>query len=215
MSSADAVEEPRWLTAEEQQTRLAVIATATWLPDEVDAQLQRDAGIGHFEHQVTAMRSMPPQRTRRTAAPPSPSSPTPAGTRSPLPSRSRRRGASAGPRPADQDPGAAAAGDRRADPAGRPTSRVPLQPPAAAQRVTGGRTYGPSAPSPLSRPRSGRRPRQSRLHAWRRVQAPRKPPGRRGTRDGTGRPLRHGTRRGVSPIPLEAVTPENCCSSNL
>ncbi len=149
MSSADAVEEPRWLTAEEQQTRLAVIATATWLPDEVDAQLQRDAGIGHFEHQVTAMRSMPPQRTRRTAAPPSPSSPTPAGTRSPLPSRSRRRGASAGPRPADQDPGAAAAGDRRADPAGRPTSRVPLQPPAAAQRVTGGRTYGPSAPSPL------------------------------------------------------------------
>ncbi len=61
----DAVEEPRWLTAEEQQTWLAVIATVTWLSAAVDARLQRDAGISHFEHQVTAMLSMSPQRTWR------------------------------------------------------------------------------------------------------------------------------------------------------
>ncbi len=59
------VEEPRWLTAEEQQTWLALAATLTWLPDALDAQLQQDAGIGHFEYQVMAMLSMSPQRTRR------------------------------------------------------------------------------------------------------------------------------------------------------
>ncbi len=58
-------EEPRWLTAEEQQTWLAVSAMVTWLPDALDAQLQRDAGISHFEYQVMAMLSMSPQRTRR------------------------------------------------------------------------------------------------------------------------------------------------------
>ena len=61
----EAVEEPRWLTAEEQRTWLAVMAMVTWLPDAVDAQLQRDAGISHFEYQVMAMLSMSPQRTRR------------------------------------------------------------------------------------------------------------------------------------------------------
>ena len=61
----EAVEEPRWLTAEEQETWLAVIAMITWLPDAVDAQLQRDAGVSHFEYQVMAMLSMSPQRTRR------------------------------------------------------------------------------------------------------------------------------------------------------
>jgi DNA-binding MarR family transcriptional regulator len=60
-----AVEEPRWLTAEEQQTWLAVLGMVTWLPDAVDAQLQRDAGLSHFEYQVMAMLSMAPQRTRR------------------------------------------------------------------------------------------------------------------------------------------------------
>ncbi len=61
----EAVEEPRWLAAEEQQTWLAVVAMVTWLPDAIDAQLQHDAGIGHFEYQVMAMLSMSPQRTRR------------------------------------------------------------------------------------------------------------------------------------------------------
>ncbi|WP_448612821.1 MarR family winged helix-turn-helix transcriptional regulator [Modestobacter sp. URMC 112] len=59
------VEEPRWLTAEEQQTWLAVHAMVTWLPDAIDAQLQRDAGLSHFEYQVMAMLSMSSQHTRR------------------------------------------------------------------------------------------------------------------------------------------------------
>ena len=59
------VEEPRWLSAEEQQTWLALMGVTTWLPDAIDAQLQRDAGISHFEYQVMAMLSMSPQRTRR------------------------------------------------------------------------------------------------------------------------------------------------------
>jgi DNA-binding MarR family transcriptional regulator len=58
-------EEPRWLTAEEQQTWLELIGVLTWLPDAVDAQLQRDAGLSHFEYQVMAMLSMSPERTRR------------------------------------------------------------------------------------------------------------------------------------------------------
>jgi DNA-binding MarR family transcriptional regulator len=59
------VEEPRWLSAEEQQTWFALMAVLTWLPDALDAQLQRDAGISHFEYQVMAMLSMSPGRTRR------------------------------------------------------------------------------------------------------------------------------------------------------
>ena len=61
----EAVEEPRWLTADEQQTWLELIGVLTWLPDAIDAQLQRDAGVSHFEYQVMAMLSMAPQRTRR------------------------------------------------------------------------------------------------------------------------------------------------------
>jgi DNA-binding MarR family transcriptional regulator len=58
-------EEPRWLDPEEQDTWLAVLAMAIWLPDAIDAQLQRDAGISHFEYQVMAMLSMSPEHTRR------------------------------------------------------------------------------------------------------------------------------------------------------
>ena len=58
-------DEPRWLTAEEQQTWFALMAVLTWLPDALDAQLQRDAGISHFEYQVMAMLSMSPGHTRR------------------------------------------------------------------------------------------------------------------------------------------------------
>ena len=59
------VEEPRWLSAEEQQTWFELIGVLTWLPDAVDAQLQRDAGLSHFEYQVMAMLSMSAGRTRR------------------------------------------------------------------------------------------------------------------------------------------------------
>ena len=58
-------QEPQWLTAEEQQTWLELTAMLSWLPDALDAQLQRDAGLSHFEYQVMAMLSMSPQRTRR------------------------------------------------------------------------------------------------------------------------------------------------------
>lgn len=61
----EAGDEPRWLTEEEQQTWFALAGMVTWLPDALDAQLQRDAGISHFEYQVMAMLSVSPQRTRR------------------------------------------------------------------------------------------------------------------------------------------------------
>jgi len=61
----DATEEPRWLTEEEQQTWFALTGVMTSLPDALDAQLQRDAGISHFEYLVMAMLSMSPERTRR------------------------------------------------------------------------------------------------------------------------------------------------------
>jgi DNA-binding MarR family transcriptional regulator len=61
----EASEEPRWLTAEEQQTWLALAGVLAWLPEALDAQLQRDAGISHFEYQTMAMLSMSPDRTLR------------------------------------------------------------------------------------------------------------------------------------------------------
>ncbi len=61
----ETVEEPRWLTAQEQETWLAVLSMVTWLADAVDGQLHRDAGISHFDYQVMAMLSMSPGHTRR------------------------------------------------------------------------------------------------------------------------------------------------------
>jgi DNA-binding MarR family transcriptional regulator len=56
---------PRWLDSDEQQTWLALVSVLIRLPAALDAQLQRDAGISHFEYQVLAGLSMAPQRTRR------------------------------------------------------------------------------------------------------------------------------------------------------
>src|SRR3954470_15069340 len=47
------------------QTWLALSSVLVRLPDALDAQLQRDAGISHFEYQVMAMLSMEPGRTLR------------------------------------------------------------------------------------------------------------------------------------------------------
>ena len=58
-------EETQWLGEEEQQAYFALAGVITWLPDALDAQLHRDAGISHFEYQVMAMLSMSPQRTQR------------------------------------------------------------------------------------------------------------------------------------------------------
>ena len=57
--------EPRWLDAGEQQTWLALASALIRLPAALDAQLQRDAGISHFEYQVLSMLSMSAQRTLR------------------------------------------------------------------------------------------------------------------------------------------------------
>lgn len=58
-------DEPNWLDDEEQQTWLALIGMLVSLPAALDAQLQRDAGISHFEYQVLAGLSMSPERTLR------------------------------------------------------------------------------------------------------------------------------------------------------
>ncbi|MER7891586.1 MarR family transcriptional regulator [Micromonospora sp. NPDC094482] len=57
--------EPRWLDAEERQTWLALVSVLIRLPAALDAQLQRDAGISHFEYQVLAGLSESPDRTLR------------------------------------------------------------------------------------------------------------------------------------------------------
>ncbi|MGW0246257.1 MarR family winged helix-turn-helix transcriptional regulator [Nocardia goodfellowii] len=57
--------EPQWLTEQQQQVWFSLVGVLTRLPDRLDAQLQNDAGISHFEYQVMAMLSMSPQRTRR------------------------------------------------------------------------------------------------------------------------------------------------------
>jgi DNA-binding MarR family transcriptional regulator len=56
---------PRWLDEREQQTWLELAGVLVWLPAALDAQLQADAGISHFEYQVLAILSTSPGRTVR------------------------------------------------------------------------------------------------------------------------------------------------------
>ncbi|GAA1112456.1 MULTISPECIES: MarR family winged helix-turn-helix transcriptional regulator [Kitasatospora] len=58
-------EEPRWLSEEETESWLALGSMLIRLPAALDAQLQRDAGISHFEYQVMAGLSMSSERTLR------------------------------------------------------------------------------------------------------------------------------------------------------
>ncbi|GAA3776286.1 MarR family winged helix-turn-helix transcriptional regulator [Streptomyces phyllanthi] len=58
-------DESRWLNDEEHATWLALAGLMVQLSSALDAQLQRDAGISHFEYQVLAGLSMAPERTRR------------------------------------------------------------------------------------------------------------------------------------------------------
>jgi hypothetical protein len=55
-------EEPRWLSAEEQQTWRALTSLLVRLPAALDAQLRRDAGITHFDYQVISQLSEQPCR---------------------------------------------------------------------------------------------------------------------------------------------------------
>lgn len=57
--------EPRWLNAEEQQTWLSLAAMVINLSNALDTQLQRDAGISHFEYQVLATLSEADEHTMR------------------------------------------------------------------------------------------------------------------------------------------------------
>ncbi|HYK26674.1 MAG TPA: MarR family transcriptional regulator [Streptosporangiaceae bacterium] len=63
--SMDDALEPRWLSAEDMQTWFALVSVLIRLPTALDAQLQRDAGISHFEYQVLAGLSEAPDRTMR------------------------------------------------------------------------------------------------------------------------------------------------------
>jgi DNA-binding MarR family transcriptional regulator len=57
--------DPRWLTAQERASWLALAAMLIKLPYALDAQLQRDAGLSHFEYQVLAGLSEAPERSLR------------------------------------------------------------------------------------------------------------------------------------------------------
>ena len=57
--------EPRWLTDDEQRTWRNLAAVVLRLPAELEGQLQRDAGLSHFEYWVIAMLSEAPDRARR------------------------------------------------------------------------------------------------------------------------------------------------------
>lgn len=59
------MEKPRWLDDEERQAWLALVGMIIRLPAALDTQLQRDAGISHFEYQALATLSESPDRTLR------------------------------------------------------------------------------------------------------------------------------------------------------
>ena len=63
------IEDPRWLTPEEQATWRALTSLLVRLPAALDAQLRRDAGITHFDYQVLSQLSEQPERRLRHPAP--------------------------------------------------------------------------------------------------------------------------------------------------
>jgi DNA-binding MarR family transcriptional regulator len=62
---ADDAAEPRWLDDDERAAWLSLAGVMTLLPGALDAQLQREAGLSHFEYMVLAMLSEQPSRTMR------------------------------------------------------------------------------------------------------------------------------------------------------
>jgi DNA-binding MarR family transcriptional regulator len=56
---------PRWLSDEEMATWFALVGVIVRLPAALDAQLQRDAGMTHFDYLVLAGLSEAPERTMR------------------------------------------------------------------------------------------------------------------------------------------------------
>lgn len=60
--------QPRWLSPAEREAWLGLIGVVELLPGALDAQLQRDAGVSHFEYMVLAMLSEAPDHTLRMTA---------------------------------------------------------------------------------------------------------------------------------------------------
>jgi DNA-binding MarR family transcriptional regulator len=61
----EADSEPRWLAGDEQETWMSLAGVLMRLPGALDAQLQRDAGLTHFEYLVLSGLSMTESRTMR------------------------------------------------------------------------------------------------------------------------------------------------------
>ena len=59
---------PRWLSPAEREAWLGLIGVVELLPGALDAQLQRDAGVSHFDYMVMAMLSEAPDHTLRMTA---------------------------------------------------------------------------------------------------------------------------------------------------
>lgn len=64
-SSADDPPEPIWLDDAQQGAWRALASVILKLPSELESQLQRDAGMSHFEYWVIALLSEAPDRTLR------------------------------------------------------------------------------------------------------------------------------------------------------
>lgn len=62
---SEATELVQWLTEEELQAWMALAAMLTKLPAALDRQLQRDAGLTHFEYRVLIGLSRAPENTLR------------------------------------------------------------------------------------------------------------------------------------------------------
>lgn len=67
-SMTDDLVDPRWLSSEELEAWVRFVAVIQLLPPALDAQLQRDADLTHFEYFTLAMLSEAPNRTLRMTA---------------------------------------------------------------------------------------------------------------------------------------------------
>ena len=56
---------PRWLTADQKHTWIALASMMVWLPAALDEQLQKEAGVSFTEYTVLSWLSMQPARSAR------------------------------------------------------------------------------------------------------------------------------------------------------
>lgn len=64
-SGSSPMDDPRWLDDDEQHAWRRLAAVVLKLPSELEAQLQRDAAMSHFEYWVLALLSEAPDRSLR------------------------------------------------------------------------------------------------------------------------------------------------------